>query len=305
MGRDPLSTPGRGGTPRPWPSRPGELRLGVAGALELRWAAVDVTGAAEEARRRHDLSPVAASALGRALAGAALLRALATRACRRLTLSVVGDGALGRVVAEATADGDLRGYVGAPRVELPLRPDGRLPIAEAIGSGTLIVTREFADGATGESRVQLVTGELGHDLAHFLAQSEQTPSAVSLGVLEGPGGVRAAGGFVVEVIPAASESAIARVESNLAALGSVSRRLAEEGLDGWLERVFAGLESEVRERSTVRFRCSCSRAQLLPRLAGLSAGEKRALAESDGAIGAQCAFCSTVYVFAPEELVVP
>jgi len=297
---DPIA--GRGGTPVAAPSAAGELRLGVAGQLDLRWAVVDLTAAVEEARRRHDLSPIAATALGRALAGAALLRALATRACRRLTLTVAGDGPLGRVVAEADAAGAVRGFVGAPRLDLPPRPDGKLPIGEAVGRGTLRVRRELADGLVGESQVALVDGEIGLDLAHYLEQSEQVQSAVSVGVLAGPEGVRAAGGLLVEVIPAASAEAVGHVERRLAELGSISRRLAEGGVDGVVAAIFGDFPQEARESIAVRFRCGCSRAELLPRLASLSAADRAEIVESDGSLTAQCAFCGTVYVFAAGEL---
>jgi len=296
-----LEDDARGGTPREGPPAEGELRLGVAGQLDLRWAVVELGAVAEEARRRHDLSPIAATALGRALAGAALLDALATRACRRLTLSVRGDGPLGLVVAEIRESRDLRGYVGEPRVDLPSRSDGQLPIGEAVGQGQLVVERELLDGAVSESRVSLVTGELGLDLAHYLEQSEQTPSAVSLGALLGPEGVRVAGGFLVEAIPAAGESAIATVERNLGDLGSVSRRLDESGIDGCLAAVLTELEIEERERRTVRFGCGCRRADLGPRLAVLSDRELEELVGPDGTLHAQCAFCGTTYSFLPSE----
>ncbi|MCM2269313.1 MAG: Hsp33 family molecular chaperone HslO [Thermoanaerobaculia bacterium] len=292
----------RGGTPVAGASAAGELRLGVAGQLDLRWAVVDLGAAVEEARRRHDLSPIAATALGRALAGAALLRALATRSCRRLSLTVAGDGPLGNLVAEADAAGSVRGFVGAPRVELPARADGRLPIGEAVGRGTLRVRRELADGSHGDSQVALVNGEIGLDLAHYLEQSEQVQSAVSVGVLAGPEGVRAAGGFLVEVIPAASSELVRQVEQRLGELGSVSRRLADGGIDSVVAALFGDTPHEARESLAVRFRCSCSRAELLPRLAALPVEDRAEIVERDGSITAQCAYCSTVYVYAASEL---
>jgi molecular chaperone Hsp33 len=279
----------------------GLLVLGVAGQLELRWATADVLAVAREARRRHDLSPIAATALGRALAGAALLRALATRACRRLTLTLSGDGPLGRVVAEADSDGNLRGMVGNPHVDLPERPDGKLRIGEALGEGRLRVHRELLDGTSWESQVALVNGEIGLDLAHFLEQSEQTQSAVLVGVLSGPEGLRAAGGLVVEVIPGAGESALRTVERNLERIGSVSRQLATGGPLALTGSALAGLEIEERERSPLRFRCSCRREELLARLATLSAADREAIADEAGRAIAQCAFCGAAYVFDPEE----
>jgi molecular chaperone Hsp33 len=292
----------RGGTPRSGGSGEGPFRLGVAGELELRWAAVDVTAALEEARRRHDLSPVAATALGRAFAGAALLRALATRSCNRLTLTLAGDGPLGKVIADVDAGGNLRGLVGEPRLELPQREDGKLPVGDAVGRGILRIRRELADGSTNESQVAIVTGEVGLDLAHYLEQSEQTSSAVAVGVLLGPEGIRSAGGMIAEVIPGAGEGLLRELERNLERLGGFSRTLAEEGVDGIVERVLAGIPFEVRERSSVRFRCRCDRESLLPRLAGLPEEDLREIAGSDGTVAAQCAFCGTTYLFDPEEL---
>lgn len=289
-------------SPRHRPAENAGLRLGVAGSLDLRWAAVDLTEVAEEARRRHDLSPVATVALGRALAGAALLQALATRSCRRVTLTVAGDGPLGRVVAEANLDGDLRGMVGDAAVDLPAEEGGRLPIAAAVGKGTLRVVREHGDGSLSESQVELVTGEIGLDLAHYLEQSEQTGSAVLIGVLLGPEGVRSAGGIVVELIPGASDEAIARLEANLAGIDSVSRLLGSEGVDGLVLRVLADLELEVRVHGPLRFRCSCERAALLARLAVLPVEELATIEADDGTVEAVCAFCAARYLYTAEEL---
>jgi molecular chaperone Hsp33 len=278
------------------------LRLGIAGQLDFRWAAVDATEAAEEARRRHDLSPIAAVALGRALAGAALLQALATRACRRVTLTVAGDGTLGKIVAEADAHGNLRGLVSNPAADLPPRADRRLPIAAAVGRGTLRVVRENSDGSLSESQVALETGELGLDLAHYLEQSEQTRSAVLLGVLLGPEGVRSAGGIVVETIPGAGEAALGRLEKNLATIESVSRTLAADGVDGLVLRALADLPVEVRAHGPLRFRCSCRRDALLARLATLSGDDLSSVAADDGSVEAVCAFCAERYAYSPAEL---
>lgn len=280
----------------------GSLRLGVAAGADLRWGAVDLTAAVEEARLRHDLSPVAAAALGRALAGAVLLLNLSARACRRLTVTVTGDGPLGRVVAEADSGGNLRGMVGEPRVDLPAGPEGKLPVGAAIGKGFLRVLREYADGMLYESQVELVTGELGLDLAHFLEQSEQTPSAVLVGVLEGPEGVRAAGGMIVEVLPGARESSVEGLERNLAGVGGASRRLEAGGVDGLIDAVLGGFDREVTESTRVRFRCRCSRESLLDRLFTLSAEDRAGIADLEGRIEAECAYCGAHYLYFATEL---
>lgn len=289
----------------PHPSRSfgtGALEYGVAGEVSLRWAAADLTAVVEEARRRHDLSPVAAVALGRAMAGAALLHRLSIKATRRLTLTVAGDGPLGRIVVEVGQQGDLRGYVGEPRIELPAQGDGRLRIASAVGTGVLKVRRDLLDGSSYESQVALETGEIGLDIAHFLEQSEQTQSAVMVGVLEGPEGVRSAGGMVVEVLPGANPAMVERLERNLEADSSVSRTIDREGLVGLRGRVLAGLEPELLDQRELRFQCSCERERLREQLAVLPEDDRAAIADDDGAVVAECAFCGERYRFAESEL---
>lgn len=280
----------------------GSIALGRAGGVGVRWAAVDLAGVVEEARWRHDLSPVAAAALGRAFAGAILLQRLSARACQRLTLTVSGDGPLGRILAEADAEGNLRGMVAEPRAELPAGPDGRIRIGPAVGRGLLRVARELADGTRYESQVELATGEIGLDLAHFLEQSEQTPSAVMVGVLEGPEGVRAAGGMIVELMPDADADTVERLESNLRTLDGVSRWLEAGGTEALVGTVLAGLDREIVETAEVRFRCGCNRQSLLERLLALSAEDRAEVADEDGRVEAECAYCGTHYLYAAAEL---
>lgn len=280
----------------------GTLEYGVAGEVSLRWAATNLTAVVEEARRRHDLSPLAAVALGRAMAGATLLHRLSLKATRRLTLTVAGDGPLGRIVAEVNQDGDLRGFVGEAHLDLPTDAEGRLRIAEAVGQGMLKVRRELADGTSYESQVALESGEIGLDLAHFLEQSEQTQSAVLVGVLEGPEGVRAAGGLLVEVLPDAQPAAIEKLEANLAADASISRTLEHGGLTALRERVFTGLAAELLDRRSLRFNCGCDRERLLEQLSVLAAADLEEIRADDGAIVAECAFCSARYRFTSDEM---
>lgn len=283
-------------------SAEGRLLLGVAGGTSLRWAAVELTAAVEVARRRHDLAPVAAAALGRAFAGAVLLKALSVRACDRLALEIRGDGPIGKLFAEVDAAGNLRGYVGNPRVEVPDRPDGKLAVGAAVGSGMLRVLRDLDDGTTYESQVALQGGEIGIDLAHYLEQSEQTDSAVLVGVLAGPEGVRAAGGLLIEVMPGARSGPVGRLEANLEAIGGISRAVADGGLELLLDRTLAGLDRRVTEASGVRFHCRCRRDSLREHLVLLSTEELAEVAEPDGSIAAECAFCAERYLFEAFEL---
>jgi len=280
----------------------GTLELGLAGDGAFRWAVADITDVMEEARDRFDLWPVPAAALGRCLAGAALLQRLATKSPSRLLLEVRGNGPILRVLAEADAEGNLRGLVGDPRVQVPDWPGGKLGVGRAVGKGYLRVIREYEGGNSYQSQVELVSGEIGEDVAFYLSQSEQIRSAVLLGVLGKPSGVAAAGGMVVEVMPGAPEEAIARLESNIAAIRGVSHLLEEGGAGNVVERVLAGFDREVKEVRPLRYRCRCSRERLLNHLVLLPAADRDYLRAEDGAIEADCAFCGVRYRFAPEEL---
>ena len=280
----------------------GTLELGMAGNGALRWAVADITNVMEEVRDRFDLWPVPAAALGRCLAGAALLHRLSTKTPSRLMLEVRGDGPILRVLAEADDEGNLRGLVGDGRVQVPDWPGGKLGVGRAVGKGYLRVLREYEQGNSYQSQVELVSGEIGEDVAFYLAQSEQTRSAVLLGVLGKPSGVAAAGGMVVEVLPGAPEETVAQLESNIAGIRGISHLIEEGGAGHVVERVLAGLDREVKEVLPLRYRCRCSRERLLNHLALLPAEDRDYLRADDGAIEADCAFCGTRHRFTPEEL---
>ncbi|HEY9420942.1 MAG TPA: Hsp33 family molecular chaperone HslO [Thermoanaerobaculia bacterium] len=283
-------------------SAQGRLELGLAGNGAFRWAVADITEVMEEVRDRFDLWPVPAAALGRCLAGAALLQRLSTKTPSRLMLEVRGNGPLLRVLAEADDAGNLRGMVGDSQVQVPDWPGGKLGVGRAVGKGYLRVLREYEGGNSYQSQVELVSGEIGEDVAYYLRQSEQTPSAVLLGVLGKPSGVVAAGGMVVEVLPGAPEDTIARLEENIGKIHGVSHLLEEGGAEHVVERVLAGFDREVKETRPLRYRCRCSRERLLHHLILLPAEDRDYLREDDGSIGADCAFCGAHYRFPPEEL---
>ena len=283
----------------------GRLELGLAGGGALRWAAVDLTDVVQEARDRRDLGPVSTAALGRCMAGAALLLRLSTKTPTRLVLDVRGDGPLRQVLAESDDEGNLRGMVGEARVDVPHRPDGKLNVGGAVGKGFLRVIREHGAGGSYNSQVELVSGEIGDDLAHYLEQSEQTSSAVLLGVLARPDGVAAAGGMIVEVLPKASDEAVSALQDNISRIRGVSHLLEEGGIPNVLETVLSGLDREVKEVRSLRYHCRCSRERLLRHLILLSAEDRDYLREEDGAIDADCVFCGEHYRFTPDELQSP
>ena len=280
-------------------SLPGELRLGVAASGDLRWAVADVTGPLEEMRRALDLSPIAAVALGRSLAAAVLVLRFTTKTPGRLVLEVLGDGALGKIIAEADGDGRLRGLVGSPRVETP--DDGSLAIAWAVGQGTLRVTRESERGRYSSS-VELVSGEIGKDLVHYLNQSQQIRSAAMLGVQPRPSGIESAGGLLVEAFPGVAEETLERLEANIAAQEGVTQSLSADGSDGLLDAVLAGFDRQQLEAHPLRFSCRCKPERLREQIQGMATADLDSMTGSDGKIIAECAFCGSRYAIDREEL---
>ncbi len=284
------------------PDESGSLESGIAAGGTLRWAAVDVTGPLRWVRRQRDLSPVAAAALGRGLAGVAMMRRLSSKRATRLHLEVRGDGPLGLLLAEADAEGNLRGAVAEPRVDVPNYPNGKLAVGVAVGEGRLRVVRREDDGSWHDSQVGLVSGEIGDDLAHFLHQSEQTRSAVLVGVLTRPGRVAAAGGLIVQPLPGVPDEVLGRLEANILRQTGVSSLVEHGGIDTVEEVLLDGLQAEVLERQSLRYHCRCDRQRLLSQLSRMVADDLEFMSDEDRTVNAECSFCGEVHHFRHQEI---
>ncbi|QWK21594.1 Hsp33 family molecular chaperone HslO [Thermus antranikianii] len=290
----------------------GRILRGLAGDGQLRVVGADTADVVEEARRRHGLSLTATAALGRAMTGALLLAQLLLKTPKeRVTLRIEGTGPLGGLVAEADVAGNVRGYVRNPRAEVPLREDGKLNVGELIGAGVLRVDRSLPNGEVYTSTVPLVSGEIAEDLAHYLWQSEQIPSAVLLGVrVKGEGEVEVAGGVAIQVMPDTPEEVLSRLEANLAGLSGITP-LLREGLEAALERLLAGLGFERTDLKALgyplneipaRFRCRCNRKKALEALVFFTPEEREDMIVKDGGAEVVCHWCGEVYRFSPEEI---
>lgn len=250
----------------------------------------------EEARQRHQLAPTAAAALGRALTASSLLSGT-LEGQQKVTLRILGDGPLGGIVTDTTACGDVRGYVQNPWVHLPLSSRRKLDVGGAVGRGTLHVTRDLGLRWPYHGSAPLVSGEIAEDLAYYLAQSEQVPSVVSLGVLVEPDGrVSAAGGFIVQVMPDADPAARDYLEAHVRELPPVTQLVREGMSSADLARASLGqLGAEILEERGVRYRCACSRERVEGVLALLGGEEVRSLL-AEGRAEVRCRFCGEVYV---------
>jgi molecular chaperone Hsp33 len=291
----------------------GRLIRGLAAGGNLRVLAADTQAVVEEARRRHGLSPTASAALGRAMTGALLITFLLSKTPReRISLRFKGDGELGGPVVEAGPDGFTRGYVKNPSLELPLRGDGKINVGQAVGAGELQVSRSLSNGEIYDSTVRLVSGEIAEDLAHYLWQSEQIPSAVLLGVrLNSDASIKVAGGVTIQVLPGAPEGVVAHLEARIQALPSFSQLLDERGLEGAVETMLEGLAYEATDLSVVgyqegyiplAFGCRCSRERALASLVYFDRFEREQMIADQGGAEVVCHWCATRYALSPEEI---
>lgn len=267
----------------------------------VRAFAAITTNLVDEARCRHSLYPIATAALGRTMT-AALLLAANLKTEETITIRIKGDGPLEQVVADARADGTVRGYVHHPQIDLPLH-NGKLAVGQAVGDGFIHVTRftGMKDPFTGS--VPLVSGEIAEDVTNYLLVSEQIPSSVALGVLvETDLSVGAAGGFMVQAMPGASDEVLKQLENNIATLPPVSQLIKEgAGPAKLFDLLFAGIDYTYLDESPLKFSCSCNRERVEKILLSLGKDELNQLA-AEGQAELTCHFCSQQYQFSQQEI---
>ena len=273
----------------------------------IRAVGVISTRLTEEARRRHGLSYVATAALGRTMSAGLLLASNMKREGSRVNIRVKGEGPLGGILIDAGLDGTVRGYVDNPTVELPPNERGKLDVGGAVGSdGYLYVIRDVGYGYPYSSTVELVSGEIGDDIAHYLLSSEQTPSALVVGVFVGASGVTAAGGILIQVLPKAArdEALVQKLESRVAKLSGFTPLLqAGKTLHEILEELLGDMDLVILpEVQMVRFHCGCSFDRVLGALKMLGEAELQDMIEKDEGAEATCHFCGEVYQASSDEL---
>ncbi len=265
--------------------------------------ACNTTELVTEACRRHDVGPLAAAALGRALTGAALLAAL-LKDSQSVLLKFEGNGPLGKIITEAGYDGWVRGYVARPHAELPLN-NGRIDVAAGLGrAGFLTVVKDIGHNQKYPGTIQLYTSEIGEDLAYYLSQSEQTPSAIALAVhLEKDGSIGASGGFLIQSLPPADETVLTLMEQEIAAMPPLSRLLLEgTGPAEILSLLFKKVAHKKIGQRKLTYDCSCNRAKMEGALVSLGKEDIRQLLEKEGGADVHCEFCRQSYRFDRDDL---
>lgn len=271
-------------------------------SANLRAVACLTTGSVADACRRHQPAPTAAVALGRALTAGALLGAL-LKGRQRLALKFEGNGPLEKIVVQADAQGGVHGYVAHPHVDLPLR-HGHFDVAGALGVGMLTVTKDLLLKTPYQGVVHLISGEIGEDVAYYLTESEQIPSAVGVTTVpDALGNILVAGGFLIQSLPPTNTDAIDTVLRRIHALPPLGRIFQDEpSAQGLLGRLFQGMDMEILATYPVAFRCSCSEQRIRQALETLGREELLRLAADNKTTNIRCEFCGEEYRFSPQKL---
>ena len=283
----------------------GKLVRGISeNGSAVCWA-LDSTDMVSVLEQYHQPSAVVTAAAGRLLTAASIMGSMLKGEKGSVTLRITADGPAGSVIAVADAGGNAKAYAANPIVELPLNPQGKLDVSGAVGkNGNLFVVKDLGMGEPYVGLVPLVSGEIAEDITQYFHDSEQIPTACALGVLVNPDlTVKAAGGWILQLLPGAGEEDIRQAEQNVGFLPSVTQMLTSgltpEEIAG---QVLAGMDPHILDTRMVEYRCGCSRERMAAALRSLDARELQAMAEEDGKAELCCHFCPNRYTFPKEEL---
>ncbi len=271
----------------------------------IRVVAADTTELCNRAQEIHKMSPTAAAALGRALTAAAIMGSMLKSSDDSITVQLAGGGPIGRVVAVGDGRANVKGYVDTPLVDLPLNPNGKLDVGGAVGKdGFLSVIRDLGLKEPYVGQVPLVNGEIAEDLTQYYATSEQIPTAVALGVLvDVDYTIKAAGGFILQVLPGAYDEDIDNVEKTVASISSVTEMLSEgKKPEDIVKQLLSDYEIEFFDNVPTMYKCDCSRERTDRALISIGQEELSKIIEEDGKAQITCHFCDNIYDYTKEEL---
>ncbi len=277
---------------------------GHAAGGTVRAFAIRSTDLVSYASECHNTYPVVTAALGRLLSAGAMMGSMMKGEDDLITLTIKGDGPIGSITVTADSHGNVKGFPGNPAVDIPLKRRGKLDVGGAVGAGTLTVVMDLGLAEPYNGMVELQSGEIGDDLAYYFTVSEQTPSAVGLGVMvDTDVTVKHAGGFIVQMMPDVQEETIVALEEKLADLPYVTD-LMEQGYtpESMLELILGDLDLELTEKHDVCFHCNCSKDRVSSALATIKSDDLQEMIDDGEDIEVKCFFCNTAYNFSPAEL---
>ncbi len=276
----------------------------TAGENTVRLFIANTRDTVEQAYEYHNTSPVMSAALGRSLTAAAIMGSMLKSDKDVVTIQIKGDGPGGGLTVTSNSRSEVKGYVNNPNVDIPLKPNGKLDVQGALGYGTLTVIKDLGMKEPYVGRIPLVSGEIAEDMTYYFAKSEQTPSAVALGVLvDRDYSIKQAGGFVIQMMPGAPEEIITDLEERLMTIEPVTSML-EKGMssEDILNILVGDREPHVLDRIPVNYVCNCSKERVEKALMAVGKKEIAKIIEEDGKATLHCHFCSKDYDFSREEL---
>ncbi len=278
---------------------------GIDNKGTLRLFVASSTNIVEKARRIHNTSPTSTAALGRTLTAAAMMGIAMKSDKDSLTFKIKGDGPIGNIVTVANNKGEVKGYVDYPFADMPSRPDGKLDVGGVVGrKGYLTVIRDLGLKEPYVGMSNLVSGEIADDLVKYFYLSEQQPSAINLGVLVDKDiSVKAAGGYMLQLLPNVEDKDIDRIEEILKQAKPIST-LIDEGLtpEEVMEQLFGEFKMEVLDRVPIEYKCNCTREKIEKVLLSLGKEEINSMIEEDGKAEIVCHFCNEKYKFSKDDL---
>ncbi len=276
----------------------------TAADSQVRAFAVTSRNLVEQARIYHNTSPVITAALGRLLTGGVMMGTMMKGEKDLLTLQIKCGGAAKGLAVTADSQGNVKGYPMVADVMLPPNDKGKLDVGGALGLGILSVIKDLGMKEPYVGQVELKTSEIAEDLTYYFAASEQTPSAVGLGVLMNRDNtVKQAGGFIIQLMPDTKEEVIQALEEKVAATGSVTD-LLDQGVmpEQLLEQLLGGLQVEITEKIPVQYACNCSKERVTRVIASIGRKDLQEMIDDQEPIEVNCQFCDKRYMFTPEEL---
>lgn len=272
---------------------------------ELRFFCAITTDIVEKARQIHGCSPVSIAALGRLLTAGTMMGMMLKSINDKLTLQINGKGPSGSIVVVADSGGNVKGYINNPNVDLFIKENGKLDVGKAVGTdGVLTVIKDLGLKEPYMGQIPIESGEIAEDLTSYFAISEQIPTAVALGVFVEPEGrVSASGGFIVQVMPDASDESIAAIENNIKNIESITKLITMgNSPENIIEKVFGAMEVEIYEDLQIDYICDCNEDKIDRALISLGKDELESMIEEQGQAEITCHFCNKRYFYDREQL---
>jgi hsp33 protein len=272
---------------------------------QIRAFAVNTTGIVEYARKIHNNSPIATAALGRMLSAGLMMGQMLKSKEDKLTLQILCDGPIKHIIVTSNYEGTVRGYVSNPNVIIDEPNEaGHLPVGKAIGNGCLTIIRDMGMKEPYVSSIDLYSSEIAEDLTYYFAHSEQVPSSVGLGVLLNPDNtVKAAGGFIIQLMPFTKKETIDKLEENLKKFSSVTDVLRTgKTIEDMLEILFDGFDLEITDRLPVSWKCNCSFERGKEVLSTLKEEDLESMIQEGEEVEVNCDFCGSHYKYSVDDL---